>query len=143
MASNSARLHIRRTVPTNESGQKTISVYQSRYATIKSTSQISARAVGLTIDALRSEPGFDTPQTRQYLASGLTSAPQPLQSKIKDRPRRRLFHARTPLAADSVQVFDRIPVSVHKAINRVIASRAEKHLPLVTKMVPGMRTASG
>jgi hypothetical protein len=40
------------------------------------------------------------------------------------------------------QLFERIAASVHNAFNRVIASRADKRLSLVTKMVIGMRTAS-
>jgi hypothetical protein len=42
----------------------------------------------------------------------------------------------------TVQFFGRIAVSVHNALNRVIASRAGKNLQLVTKIVIGMRTAS-
>jgi hypothetical protein len=96
---------------------------------------------GSRFDALRTESGFETPQTRQCFAPAITSAPQPLQAKIKDCPRRSRQNIRD-CAADSVRRFDRIPVSVHKAINRVVASRADKRLSLVTKMVIGMRTAS-
>jgi hypothetical protein len=46
-------------------------------------SQTSARAVGLTMDARSSDPGLDTPQTRQPFAPGRTSAPQRLQAKAK------------------------------------------------------------
>jgi hypothetical protein len=101
-------------------------------ATISSTSQISASAVGLTMDARSSVPGLDTQQTRQCFAAALTSAPQRLQAKIRDRP--------APFISRQ-NVLDRIPVSICKAFNRVIASRADKRLSLVRKMVIGMRAA--
>ena len=40
------------------------------------------------------------------------------------------------------QLFERIAMSVHNALDRVIASRADKHLSLVTKIVIGMRATS-
>jgi hypothetical protein len=53
------------------------------------------------------------------------------QASIKDR-HLALFHARTSLhrdyAADSVRIFDRIAVSVHNALDCVIASQASKNL---------------
>ena len=42
----------------------------------------------------------------------------------------------------ALQFCGRIAVSVHNALNRVIASRTGKNLQLITKVVIGMRTTS-
>jgi hypothetical protein len=41
--------------------------------------------VGFTMGVRSSEPGFDTPQTRQRFAPRLTSAPLLLQAKVKTK----------------------------------------------------------
>src|SRR3974377_293589 len=50
------------------------------------TSQTSARIVGLTMDARSREPGLDTSQIRQRFAPAITSAPHRLQDKAKVAP---------------------------------------------------------
>jgi hypothetical protein len=78
-------LHIRPTVPTNEPCQKNLRLPEP-IRDDQRPSQISARAVGLTMDARNNVPGRDTPQTRQRFAPALTSAPQRLQGKGKLSP---------------------------------------------------------
>ena len=62
---------------------KKITVYQSRYATISSTSQISVRAGGLRMDARNNVPGLDTPQIGQPSHHG--SLPRRSVCKAKAR----------------------------------------------------------
>jgi hypothetical protein len=74
----------------------TCGAYQNRYAISNNESQISTKAVGLIIDARSSEAGLDIPQTRHNFVPGFTSAPQPLQAKIKDASWSRLIPAEHP-----------------------------------------------
>jgi hypothetical protein len=63
----------------------------------------------------------------------------PLEAKGEDAARRGINEL---VILRGFQLFERIAASVHNAFNRVIASRADKQLLLVTKTVIPMRTAS-